>query len=522
MSRGVLPEPRNAQPYLRCFALALIGWAALPQFRLAAREVEITILHTANVRGHVLSMRYRERAAYSGGLLRCMTMVRAIREEQKHVFLIDCGGLLYGSPESALTGGSLPLEAAGRMGVDARVAAASDLSRGAAHAARLEARSRIPVLAANCAPRTPGYSLFLNCRPYTLWDCDGVRVAMVGLGSWAQDEDALFQVTPPEEALREVLHTIRSCRAQVTVLALHVRDTPANGRPNPLLDLARKFPDFDVILGGAGATPLRGAAVGTVLVARAAPGARSLGRVNLVYDTEQDALVRTSADMIEIGPEVPEDAELTSELGAALGRARHQLEQVVGYTDRDIGGTSRWPGQSGIQALVCQSVQERMSVEIVLWGAAGQGSLARGPILYRDICRAVPEDYRLAVVHLTAAQLREVLEANAVRFGEAGFLGIHGAHYRFDRGGEGGEQITELRLADGEKPHGRRRLVVACSAGMLQPGEGNPAMIRLAAHPEARLTVHEIDTREYVIDYIRRHSPLDVKAVRGGVLNPTL
>ena len=504
-----------ARPLLAVF----IGWVVFSCARAAAREVKITVLHTADVGGHVFALRHRERPEYVGGLLRCMSLVRAVRQAEDHVLLIDCGGLLHGSPESRLTEGRLPLDAAHRMGYDARVAAASDLSRGLARAAALEARSRIPLLAADVEATRSSGKLLVNHAPYVVRDVDGIRVAVAGLGSWPEGETTgAFRVAPREKAVRELLRQVRGESAQVIVLAVH---TPWAGRDGHqcLVSLARRFPDFDVILGGGAGGDLRGAVVGRTRLSRAASGGRNVGRIDLVYDTDQARIIRAASDLLDAGPGVEEDGALCAALGNTLGKVREQLEAVVGHAERRVAGTSPWPGQSGMQELICRGVRDRISCDIVLLGTENQGTLAEGHVLYRDVVRAVPEIPHFAVLTLTPGQLREVLEENAAAgVGDPQFLGVHGATYRYDPARDPGTRVTELHLADGSKPHGRRRLRIACSATLIDPRRGRPALLRLAAEAESRLAVCEIDTREAVIDYLRRHSPVNVKPSRGGVL----
>ena len=73
-------------------ALVCLSWA-----NAWAREVSITILHTCDLHGNVLPTESYEGKTNVGGIARCATMIRRIREQEKNVLLVDAGDTLQGT-----------------------------------------------------------------------------------------------------------------------------------------------------------------------------------------------------------------------------------------------------------------------------------------------------------------------------------------------------------------------------------------------------------------------------------------
>src|SRR6266481_9975255 len=83
------------------------GLAILLSSRLSAREVSITILHTCDLHGNVLPTENYEGKTNLGGIARCATMIRRIREQEKNVLLVDAGDTMQGTPVSFLSDGQV-------------------------------------------------------------------------------------------------------------------------------------------------------------------------------------------------------------------------------------------------------------------------------------------------------------------------------------------------------------------------------------------------------------------------------
>ena len=496
------------------------GAVAAPH--LCAREVPLVILHTADVGGHVFSLPYREHRDHQGGLLRCATLVDRLRQSEPHVLLVDCGGLIHGSPESLLSHGRLPIQLARAMRYDARVPAVSEFRAGPAMVSDLEQVSRIPMLAANLRHDPALHTALPNHARWVTKELGGVRVVITGVASLPDPvgDDAWIPAASRKsvsEGLQEVLREVRPLRPDILVLLAHDAgpvDDELYG--SPLRRTLREFPEFDVVLlGGGSRQVVRGAREAGRVVAQAGSRARWLGRVDILYDTVNRRILSMASDVIDIGPDIPESVDRIRERGADLGRIRRELAAIVGHADRDIGGSSSWPGQSPMQELLSRAIRRETQADVVLLRKSYRGMLSVGEIQYSDVLRAVPNIDRLAHFRIPAADLRRVLTENADRIASPEFLGAHGIRYTYLADAVDANTIRDLVLEDGRKPHGRRRLHIVCDASVLSPSRsGRDELRRIAYEPTSRLMLTDIDTYKTVIDYIRAHDPIDIRAVR--------
>lgn len=490
-----------------------LAWAA---GAAPGREVRVTLLHTVDLRGHVLSVRHRELTAYHGGLLRCATAVESIRGEESNVVWVDGGGLTDGSPESDLSGGLLMVDAVEAAGLDVRVPGMADLRHPASVLAAREARLRVPWVCANVAFRGDGLAAAPNHMRWWAGDYDGIRVVVVGVVA-PRGAGAGWTVTDPYPRLETVLQDVRALSPAVLVLAVHAPLFGVPGEPGfSLADCARRFPEFDVLLGRSRTGDASAAEVDGVLCVSAGWGGRALARVNLRVDSVQCAVVDRSYETVEVGPEVAESAALRARLGGSLGRTVFALEERIGDAEVRVDGSSRWPGQSALLRLIALSLFRPGEGEIVLLGKAGGGHLASGPIRLKDVYRAVPDIRRWVRLQLLPSELRAVLAENARQLGGPRFLGIEGAEYRLSWEEEDVPVVDDLILEDGRRPHGRSRLPVWCPASLMDAGlPERDQLRRLVADPLVRRAGVEIDTRQRVADYVRRQSPLRLRASRG-------
>ncbi|HEY8241767.1 MAG TPA: 5'-nucleotidase C-terminal domain-containing protein, partial [Kiritimatiellia bacterium] len=95
------------------------------------------------------------------------------------------------------------------------------------------------------------------------------------------------------------------------------------------------------------------------------------------------------------------------------------------------------------------------------------------------------------------------------------FMGAYGLDFDVQRQ-NGESQVTNLRLPDGTPLHARKRFRVAANSYVLASGGTRfPATRRIADEPESRLELTTLDTRSVVIDYIKRHSPLNLTDIMG-------
>lgn len=490
----------------------------------SARPVSITVLHTTDLHGHFFPTTDYDGRPDMGGMLRCATRIREIRETAPHVLLIDCGDLYQGAAESYLTDGRLMIQALDALEYDAWVIGNHEFDWGLGKMAALIESSATPMLSANMVSLPGRPHPFPRIRPFRIVERDGVRVAIVGLitpavPTWSTPDligDARFERSV--DALKRIMPLVRAEEPDVLLLATHQGfKRQGDDHANEINAIARQFPEFDAIIGGHSHQPIPEAWIdGKLLYTQAGYHGIWLGQLDLVYDTVQRRVVHKSARLHEMGPEVPPDAELAARFEKDLKRAQEYLARRVGRAEDRLTWTPDEFGRSPVQRLLARALAEASGAPLVLHGILDETDLNPGDIRMADVWRIVPYENRVALLQVTPSELLEILSENAEQRRAHAFMGLHGARYRWETDAAGVRRPAGLVLADGTVPHPRQRLRLAINSYVLASGGGRYTKLRaISERPETRTRILEIDTRTAVIEYIRRNQPLRLADVMG-------
>jgi 2',3'-cyclic-nucleotide 2'-phosphodiesterase/3'-nucleotidase len=504
----------------RTVLCGLLFWN--PARTACSREVAVTLLHTTDLHGHMLPVTDYEGHENVGGLLRCASKIAELRDAVPNLLLVDCGDTIQGSAESYLTGGRLTLRAMEWLGYDAWVIGNHEFDWGLRKLRPLHDTTSLTMLGANIRVREGEEHPLPLVRPFKMMEVDGIRVALVGLTTpgipaWTLPDylgGLLFESSL--ETLTRVMPLVRAENPDLMVLLAHQGyRSYGDDFANEIQAIARRFSEFDVILGGHTHTVRERADLGSVLYSQAGYHGIGVGRVDVVYDTVARRVTAKSAEFIRVGEETPLHPGLEALLSEDLETTRAYLDEQLGETEKTLSCGYRLPGQSPVQQLLCKAIQWRVKADVVLHGPLSDASLPPGPIGRRDLWEIVPYENRICVAQLTSEDLKAILAENLRYAGNRNFMGIYGLSYELHPDRKGADRIQHFRLPDGSPLHARRRLAVAFNSYVVASGGRRfPRLRRIVHRPAARLSVTDIDTRSAVEDYIREHSPLRIEAGR--------
>ena len=495
------------------FLLAAAGAFALA-LSAAAREVPIVLLHTADLHGHLTtSVPAPGETNSAAGLLRIATLVREVRRTAENVLLFDCGDTYQGAPESYVSKGRVMVDAMALLRYDAGLVGNHEFDWGVPRLAALVGACPHPVLAANVVAREGVTNPLARVQPFLVRDLDGVRIAIAGLTSPGMAKWFLPQwlgaLEFPRSAptLERILPAIRSAKPDVLVLLVHQGLPHGPADPvNEAADIARRFPEFDVILGGHTHEEVAGQLLEGTLYSQAGPHGGSLGRVDLVYDTVARRVTSKRGTLLPVTADVPEDAELARAAAPVLKKAAALLETSVGRTAAALS-----PPEA--ERLLREAIAAASGAQLVLHGALADVGLPAGVVRERDLWRVVPYENRIGTAWLNFPELREILEEDAAWHGTPHFLNARGLAFDLAAGAPAGQRIRRLRLADGTVPHPRKRFQVAFNSFTLASGGGRfPRLRAIVLQPESRFELTETDTRDALRQYLRAHRPLELPA----------
>lgn len=494
--------------------------AALPAL---ARRVEITVIHTTDLHGHILPTRDYEGRDNVGGLLRCATLIDQIRKEHPNNLLVDCGDLYQGGAESFLSDGRVMIKALEWLKYDAWCLGNHEFDWGLDKLAALHDGTKLTMLGANIGARPDGVNRLAKIKPFVVKEVDGVRVAIIGLitpgvPSWSRSYligDQTFEKSV--DALQRIMPAMRAAKPDVIVLATHQGLRPMDDYANEIRAIAAAFPEIQFIVGGHSHRVVQHEFVGKTLFTQAGYYGIWLGQLDIAFDDVARQVISANAQVRSVDATVPFQPELERLCKNEITTAKTYLAQKVGRCEDALNAKGDAHGTSPVQMLLCRCVADLTKADIVLHGALTDDPLPAGDLTMADVWRIVPYENTIGVISITAKQIAAILDENGDRSGAVHFMGAYGLHFDWEPGPDGKKHAVKLRDADDKPLHSRKRYRVATHSYNLASGGRRFMTIReVADDPKSRLEMTGVDTRTALIDYIKKNSPLKLEDIMKG------
>lgn len=509
MSRGSIPTDNLRAPARRFFVFLLAGLCATAG---AARQATVTVLHTTDMHGSVRRTPGVYAEHNEGSLLQCATLIRKIRAERPDALLLDGGDAFQGTAESFLTRGGVMAKAMNALGYDAFAIGNHEFDWGVEALGEMLGRMDAVPLAANLLAGEGAPAAFRRVLPFAVQEIDGVKVAVVGLTTpnipnWFRGvRENGVRIVDSRRALENTLPLVRKERPQILILLVHQGILAADDVANEINGICRRFGEFDLVLGGHLHWVLAGARIGRTDYAQSGSGARGVMRIDLVFDTVENAVVDKKFEYVPVMPDTPEDPGIAALVAGDLEKADRWMDDVLGRTTADLTYSPAGAGLSPVQQLLCAAIAEKTGAEAVLHGILSDKGIPKGPIRVADVWRIVPYENTVGVLWLTPAEIRAILEESAAYLGTDRTFGAWGLQYEVHSYAREGNRIRNLRAADGSAINGKRRIKTAFNSYHLAGGGGRfPALVKAAGTPNARLEMEDATTRDMVMDYVRAH-----------------
>ena len=399
---------------VRVLLLVLFTTVAL----YGASETHVVIMHTNDIRGHVLP------EPDAGGSARLATLVRDVKPD----LMLDAGEMFSGTLISDLFLGAPVIQVMNTIGYDAASVGANEFSFGI-HALAARAReANFPMLSANAE------SPIGEIQVAAIFNAQDVRIAVIGLTS-----EELMRTGRPQNVkyvdvadvvstLETVLPRVRG-RADCIVLLTNV--SRADERR-----LARAFPEVRLIIGAHddAELPVR---VGATTIVSAGKFGKYVGKVDLTFNDGK--LNRIESGLIPLEGVQPDPAieKILEPYEAKLNKA---LQQVLGHA---VGDLSRSTAQeSHIGNLLADAVRAKTGTAIALINAADpQAGIRKGPITSRTVLEVLPSENTLVTMRLNGAQIKRILGRTV--------MSLSGVRVKLDVTKPEGKRLVSARLQDG-------------------------------------------------------------------------
>ena len=515
----MIKPPRTVVAVLILFCFARVS--------LLAREVPITIIHTCDLHGNVLPTESYEGKTNLGGIARCATMIRQIRAQEKNVLLVDAGDSMQGTPVSFLSDGQVMVKCLNHLHYDSWTWGNHEFDWGLGKLAACAERAEVPIVVANIQEAGSGGTptsqrITSRLKPYVVREMDGVKVGIIGLDtpdipSWSRPRlFAGLEFKDSVEALRRTVPESRAAGAQVLVLVCHQGYREAgDDHANQINAIARNFPELDVIIGAHTHRNFPEFKVSNILYSQADYYGIYLGRVDLVFDTEKGRVVKRQSNTLLMDEHIPLDGEVLKLAGAEIDRAEKLSSAHLGEATDDLWIRALPHKETPIHNVIFEAIADALGARGVKVDAIVHGinerrnGLKKGAITVGDVWKVVPYENTVGVLELTPAELRDVLDEDVETYNNPAFRGIWGLKWTFDPDAKPGQRTVLLVHADGSSLDETQRLAVAFNSYDLAGGGQRWKRLReLVDRPDTKLVEYDFQTREAVINYIRKRGTI--------------
>jgi 5'-nucleotidase len=447
-----------------------------PQPNLVGQDIHLTIIHTSDIHSRLFPYNFVPNTfdqdygllpanAPFGGIARIATLVKRIRRESARSIWLDSGDAFQGAPVFNMFKGEAEMRALSLAGMDAEVLGNHEFDLGAKNLyEKIDAWSQFPHLAANYAwddPPNKGRSLRDVVQPYQIFDVDGLKIGVIGMGN----EDTLSSIYEggnslgfrPIDNVMALEQWTRLIRPQVDLIVVisHIGlDADEGLTASDVEDQNVTVPGVDLILGGHlhivtnppkllpnddHSNYCKTANCQTLLVHSGA-FAKYVGRLDLTVHVGSDnadpenrsRIVSFAYKNIPVDSKVPEDADIANLMWPYSLKLNQEIDLngvfawvapggptgTAKILRNDTGG-----GDSQLGNLVARSmqVQQGVDAEFALTNSLGiRADFERGALTNEQMYNVFPFENSITVMYLSGQEVQDTLDFVARRSASRG------------------------------------------------------------------------------------------------------
>jgi 5'-nucleotidase len=434
-----------------------------PQPNLVGQDIHLTIIHTSDIHSRLFPYNFVPNTfdqdygllpvnAPFGGIARIATLAKRIRRESARSLWLDSGDAFQGAPVFNMFKGEAEMRALSLAGMDAEVIGNHEFDLGAKNLfEKIDSWSQFPHLAANYAfDDSPGGQRSLRdvVEPYQIFDVDGLRVGVIGMGN----EDTIssifeggnslgFRPIDNTTALDQYTRLIRPL-VDVVIVVSHIGlDGDEGLTAAEAEDLNVTVPGVDLILGGHlhivtnppkllpnddGSQYCKTTVCQTLLVHSGA-FAKYVGRLDLVVhvgtnnaDPEtRSRIVSFAYKNIPVDSTIPDDADVANLMWPYSVKLSQEIDLngVFSYVapegDATILRNDAGGGDSQLGNLVARAmqVQQGVDAEFAITNSLGiRADFERGPLTNEQMFNVFPFENSITVMYLSGQEVQDTLD----------------------------------------------------------------------------------------------------------------
>jgi 5'-nucleotidase / UDP-sugar diphosphatase len=440
---------------------------------LVGQDVRLTFIHTSDIHSRLFPYYFipnsfdqadglRPINGPFGGIARMATLAKQIRATSGRSLWLDSGDCFQGAPVFNMFKGEAELRALSLAGMDGAVIGNHEFDLGATNLfEQMDQWAQFPMMAANYLfedpPNPDARSLKDIVQPYAIYDVDGLRVGVIGMGNvssltgiYEGGNSLGFRPLDDKTALERYVRLLRPV-VDVLVVVSHLGLEEDEGlSASDVLDENESLPleGVDLVLGGhlhiVTDPPkiIPNDELGhNTLVVHSGAFAKFVGRLDVVVkvgtnNADPAARSRISSfayKNIPVDSTVPDDPEIAELLwpySVAINRDI-DLDGVFAFVNTAMSGSDRNKitradgsgGDSQLGNLVARAMQTRSGVEaeFAMTNSLGvRADFEAGPLNVEQMFNVFPFENSITVMYLSGSEIQETLDFTARKSAERG------------------------------------------------------------------------------------------------------
>jgi 5'-nucleotidase len=535
----------------------------------AKQPVHVIIVATTDRHGwYDFHHEARNAPAYGGLPLFGGYLQNLRNKHQGQVIVVDSGDLFQGTLESNLFEGEPVVKGYNALGYNAAAIGNHEFDYGpagpdsVAHAPGQDplgalkknaANAKFPFLSANLTEKATGKTPSWAKR-YTMIEAGGAKVGIIGLSTpdtpnvTTSANVATLNFGDPVPAAISAAKELRAAGADAVIVIAHMGGRCKNIDTNPAdpstcetdqeaMRFLNALPKgtIDAYFAGHTHSQMRHYING-VAALQPAPYGREFSMIDVTIDTNSHTVTKTEmAPLTMVCAQVYEHTETCDPKKAPVGAAlvprvfegaavaelaglsdvlKPYLQQVSAKRNEDTGirTTERikraYSRESALGDLFTDAMRSYMKTDIAVMNSGGiRADLPTGAIIYANMFDVSPFDNFPAIVTMTGAQVRQMVDMTAIGGGR-GILQASGIRYTFDEALDAAKpaaqrhRLTAITLANGQPLDPKATYRVATIDFLVTGGEGLDVVMK------------QIPDAQKKIDYTRPIRDLLIDALK--------
>jgi 2',3'-cyclic-nucleotide 2'-phosphodiesterase/3'-nucleotidase len=421
-------------------ALALLAYTVAGHAAAPAKRVQVTILATTDLHGHILPVDYYTNKPDQSGLAKAATIIKAERKKNPDLLLLDSGDTIQGSPlvyyhnKKNNAPPDPMMLVMNALKYDAIAVGNHEYNFGLKVLEKAHSEAKFPWLSANTYKTGTDETAY---QPYLVKEVNGVRVGILGLTTpgipnWEN---------PPNYAGLEFRETVSEAKKWVAVLRgkehvdlvvipmhMGLEEDLRTGQMNPgqvgnenaAVRIAREVPGVDVILMGHTHTEVPAVFINGVLLTQADKWAHRVARVDVYLDQDEGGrwkVAAKSARTIPVNESVAPDAEVAQLAAPYDDETQKWLGRVIGNSSALLTATDARFRDTAILDLIQRVQLEAGKADVSMAASFNpQARIPQGNVTVRDIAGLYEYENTLVTLEITGQQLKDALEHSAKYF----------------------------------------------------------------------------------------------------------